>query len=87
MKVFLLMMFLLFCSFFFNVIRSFSITKAILSIFLLFIVNIIGSHFQIMIPLNLITLGVVMFLRIPGIIMLVIFYAFFFVPAMVGYFF
>ncbi|WP_062200958.1 pro-sigmaK processing inhibitor BofA family protein [Massilibacterium senegalense] len=84
MKFLFLILFLLFCSFLFNVILSFSITKAILSIFLLLIVNLIGSHFQMMIPLNLFTFGVAMFLRIPGIIMLVIFYTFFFVSVTAG---
>lgn len=72
--LFFLIVFILFCFAFFKVIQTFSIQLSLISLFLLIILNVVGSSFQVMIPLNLFTMSVAMFLGIPGIVVLLAFY-------------
>lgn len=69
-----IIVFMLFCFVFFKVIQTLSMKSSLISLFLLIILNVVGSSFQIMIPLNLFTMSVAMFLGIPGIVVLFVFY-------------
>lgn len=55
---------------------KFLLTSILTAPFLLYIFNLIGINFGILIPINIINIAIVIFLGIPGLILLLLIFVF-----------